>query len=256
MINKKNLENIFSLVFTIKSNAKLILVFNFLISFFLLDISKAEINNFTANPLDIEYLKTKNELDDYIIDYGDTLSIDFQFELFDGKYNVSPEGELLLPEIGETYVRGLTPPALSKLLTNRYSEIMVDPEINVRIEAFKSLRILIEGEIRNPGLYTFPSYSQRKDYLSDPILTARINFEGTLNILNMAKDQKAKVLYTSSSEVYGDCEKMPQDENFLGLIRTTSPRSCYAHGKRIAETLCFDYQRQYKTKKRPKYAYC
>ena len=59
----------------------------------------------------------------------------------------------------------------------------------------------------------------------------------------MAKEQKAKVLFASSSEVYGDCQKYPQDELNLGYINTTNPRSCYAHGKRIAETLCFDYER-------------
>ena len=105
--------------------------------------------------------------------------------------------------------------------------------------------VLDNHKIKFDNLWHLACPASPKDYLRDPILTARINFEGTLNILNMAKDQKAKVLYTSSSEVYGDCEKMPQNENFLGLIRTTSPRSCYAHGKRIAETLCFDFQRKY-----------
>ena len=106
--------------------------------------------------------------------------------------------------------------------------------------------ILEKHQIKFDNLWHLACPASPRDYLRDPILTARINFEGTLNILNLAKDQKAKVLFTSSSEVYGDCEKIPQDENFLGLIRTTSPRSCYAHGKRIAETLCFDFQRKYK----------
>lgn len=106
--------------------------------------------------------------------------------------------------------------------------------------------VLDKHQIKFDNLWHLACPASPRDYLKDPILTARINFEGTLNILNLAKDQKAKVLYTSSSEVYGDCEKIPQNENFLGLIRTTSPRSCYAHGKRIAETLCFDFQRKYK----------
>jgi len=106
--------------------------------------------------------------------------------------------------------------------------------------------VLDKHQIKFDNLWHLACPASPREYLKDPILTARINFEGTLNILNLARDQQAKVLYTSSSEVYGDCEKIPQDENFLGLIKTTSPRSCYAHGKRIAETLCFDYQRQYK----------
>ena len=106
--------------------------------------------------------------------------------------------------------------------------------------------VLDKHQIQFEKLWHLACPASPRDYLRDPILTARINFEGTLNILNLAKDQKAKVLYTSSSEVYGDCVNIPQEENFLGLIRTTSPRSCYAHGKRIAETLCFDFQRKYK----------
>ena len=71
-------------------------------------------------------------------------------------------------------------------------------------------------------------------------------FEGTLNLLNLAKDQKAKFLFASTSEVYGDCDKIPQKEDYLGFISTKSLRSCYSNGKRIAETLCFDFQRKYK----------
>ena len=69
------------------------------------------------------------------------------------------------------------------------------------------------------------------------MLTIRINYEGTFNILNLAKDFKSKLLFVSSSEVYGTSRVKPQDENILVNLSTTSPRACYAEGKRIAETL-------------------
>ena len=77
-----------------------------------------------------------------------------------------------------------------------------------------------------------PIYYQR-----DPLLTIRINFEGTLNILNLAKDSKSKLLFVSSSEIYGTSTLRPQNEKMLVNLSTTSPRACYAEGKRIAETL-------------------
>lgn len=112
--------------------------------------------------------------------------------------------------------------------------------------------LFIEGDILDiqsvdfDKLWHLACPASPKRYLKDPILTAKINFEGTLNLLNLAKDQKAKVLFTSSSEVYGDCKRIPQGEDFLGVINTNNQRSCYSHGKRIAETLCFDFQRRYK----------
>ena len=84
-----------------------------------------------------------------------------------------------------------------------------------------------------------------KKYMQDPILTSRINFEGTLNLLKMAKFNNAKVIFASSSEVYGDCNIIPQDENIFGMINTRSRRSFYSNGKRLAETLCFDFIRNF-----------
>ena len=74
-------------------------------------------------------------------------------------------------------------------------------------------------------------------YQKDPLLTIRINYEGTFNILNLAKDFHSKFLFVSSSEIYGTSIVKPQNENVLVNLSTTSPRACYAEGKRIAETL-------------------
>ena len=80
-------------------------------------------------------------------------------------------------------------------------------------------------------------------YQLNPIKTSKISFLGTYNMLRLAKRIGAKILFSSSSEVYGDPKVHPQREDYRGNVNTNGIRSCYDEGKRIAETLCFDYDR-------------
>ena len=80
-------------------------------------------------------------------------------------------------------------------------------------------------------------------YQSNPIKTAKTSFLGTYNMLGLARRLNARLLLASTSEVYGDPEVHPQPETYKGSVNTTGIRSCYDEGKRIAETLCFDYNR-------------
>ena len=80
-------------------------------------------------------------------------------------------------------------------------------------------------------------------YQYNPIKTTKTSFMGTYNMLGLAKRTGAKLLLASTSEVYGDPEISPQKESYKGSVNTTGIRSCYDEGKRIAETLCSDYQR-------------
>ncbi len=80
-------------------------------------------------------------------------------------------------------------------------------------------------------------------YQHNPIKTAKTSFLGTLNMLGLAKRIDAKFLFTSTSEIYGDPREHPQTEQYHGNVNPIGIRSCYDEGKRIAETLCFDYQR-------------
>tara|TARA_B100001027_G_scaffold216852_1_gene194670 strand:+ start:4295 stop:5227 length:933 start_codon:yes stop_codon:yes gene_type:complete len=82
-------------------------------------------------------------------------------------------------------------------------------------------------------------------YIDDPINTMNISFNGSLNMLNLAKKYKSTILLASSSEIYGDGTNHPQIESFNGEVNTISSRSCYVEGKRIAETLFFDFFRTY-----------
>ena len=79
-----------------------------------------------------------------------------------------------------------------------------------------------------------------------PIETINANFLGTMNMLDLAKHLDARILIASSSAIYGDPEVHPQIESYNGSVNTFGERSCYEEGKRIAETLCFNYKNLYK----------
>ncbi len=80
-------------------------------------------------------------------------------------------------------------------------------------------------------------------YQNNPIKTIKTNVLGTINMLGMAKRVKARILQASTSEVYGNPLEHPQKESYWGNVNTIGIRSCYDEGKRISETLCFDYHR-------------
>ena len=80
-------------------------------------------------------------------------------------------------------------------------------------------------------------------YQYNPIKTTKTSFMGTYNMLGLAKRVGAKILLASTSEIYGDPKENPQTETYTGSVNTTGIRSCYDEGKRVAETLCSDYQR-------------
>jgi UDP-glucuronate decarboxylase len=81
-------------------------------------------------------------------------------------------------------------------------------------------------------------------YQYNPVKTIKTNVMGTLHMLGLAKRIKARFLLASTSEVYGDPEIHPQSEDYRGNVNTIGIRSCYDEGKRVAETLAFDYHRQ------------
>ena len=82
-------------------------------------------------------------------------------------------------------------------------------------------------------------------YQFDPIKTIKTNLTGTINMLGVARKNNACILQASTSEVYGNPEIHPQPESYMGRVNPIGPRACYDEGKRIAETLFFDYYRKY-----------
>ena len=82
-------------------------------------------------------------------------------------------------------------------------------------------------------------------YQHDPVQTTKTTVHGAINMLGLAKRINAKILQASTSEVYGDPDVHPQVESYWGNVNPIGPRSCYDEGKRCAETLFFDYNRQH-----------
>ena len=82
-------------------------------------------------------------------------------------------------------------------------------------------------------------------YQHDPVQTTKTSVHGAINMLGLAKRLKARILQASTSEVYGDPVVHPQVESYWGAVNPIGIRSCYDEGKRCAETLFFDYRRQY-----------
>ncbi len=82
-------------------------------------------------------------------------------------------------------------------------------------------------------------------YQFNPVRTIKANTIGVINMLGLAKTHKARILQASTSEIYGDPLEHPQKESYRGNVNTIGPRACYDEGKRVAETLFFDYHRQH-----------
>ena len=83
-------------------------------------------------------------------------------------------------------------------------------------------------------------------YQFDPVQTVKTNVHGAINMLGLAKRTRARIFQASTSEVYGDPAIHPQPESYRGSVNPIGPRACYDEGKRCAETLFFDYHRQYR----------
>lgn len=118
--------------------------------------------------------------------------------------------------------------------------------------ALKNSRFeFIKHDVREPidldsdAILNFACPASPIHYQSDPVRTIETNFLGIINMLHLARRNKAKLLQASTSEVYGDPLISPQTEEYWGNVNPIGIRSCYDEGKRAAETLCFDYRRQY-----------
>jgi UDP-glucuronate decarboxylase len=101
----------------------------------------------------------------------------------------------------------------------------------------------INGDIEQ--IYHLACPASPKAYQYDSIKTLKTNILGTLNILGLAKDKKARVLLTSTSEIYGNPNVHPQSEEYWGNVNPIGIRSCYDEGKRISETLMMEYNRNH-----------
>jgi len=110
---------------------------------------------------------------------------------------------------------------------------------------------LIEADITVPlklnvdGIFNFACPASPIQYQVDPVRTMITNVQGSINLLRLALENNARILQASTSEVYGDALKHPQEETYWGNVNPIGIRACYDEGKRAAETLFFDFYRQY-----------
>ena len=95
------------------------------------------------------------------------------------------------------------------------------------------------------GIYNLACPASPIHYQKDPVQTLKTSVQGSINLLGLAKRTGAKILQASTSEIYGDPKINPQVEEYWGNVNPIGLRSCYDEGKRAAETLCFDYKRQF-----------
>ncbi len=98
------------------------------------------------------------------------------------------------------------------------------------------------------AIYNLASPASPIHYQRDPVQTIKTNVLGAVNMLGMAKRLCVPIFQASTSEVYGDPQVHPQTEEYWGNVNPIGPRACYDEGKRAAETLFFDYNRQHGVK--------
>ncbi|MCK4523297.1 SDR family oxidoreductase [candidate division WOR-3 bacterium] len=119
-----------------------------------------------------------------------------------------------------------------------------------KLDNFEFIRhdVIFPIYIEVDEIYHLASPASPIYYQQTPIKTVKTNLLGTLNMLGLAKRMKCKILFTSTSEVYGNPNQHPQKEGYFGNVNPIGKRACYDEGKRIAETLMMDYKRQHNVK--------
>jgi len=119
----------------------------------------------------------------------------------------------------------------------------------IKNESIKFVHADVENQIEIDGkfdsIYNLACPASPLHYQKDPVKTLRTNVLGAVNILDFARKKSARVFQFSTSEVYGDPDVSPQSEDYLGRVNQIGIRACYDEGKRAAETLFYDYHRQY-----------
>ena len=134
--------------------------------------------------------------------------------------------------------------ALDNYLTGspeNLSEIRSNPKLEI-IRHDVTIPIYLEVE----GIFNLACPASPLHYQKDPVQTLKTSVHGAINMLGLAKRTGARILQASTSEVYGDPEFSPQQEDYWGRVNPIGIRACYDEGKRAAETLFFDYHRQHK----------
>ncbi|MEI8083193.1 MAG: UDP-glucuronic acid decarboxylase family protein [Actinomycetes bacterium] len=130
---------------------------------------------------------------------------------------------------------------------NFYSSTRANVEHLLRHPRFELMRhdVTFPLYVEVDQIYNLACPASPVHYQRDPVQTTKVSVMGSINMLGLAKRTKARILQASTSEVYGDPTLHPQPESYWGNVNPIGIRSCYDEGKRVAETLFFDYYRQH-----------
>lgn len=145
---------------------------------------------------------------------------------------------------------------IEKLLHEGHSVLGIDDLSTGSLKNIEKYRSherfsFVQHDVREPfvcevdSILNFACPASPVQYQADPVRTIETNFLGAINMLHLARRTGARILQASTSEVYGDPSVSPQKETYWGNVNPIGIRSCYDEGKRAAETLFFDYKRQY-----------
>jgi UDP-glucuronate decarboxylase len=126
--------------------------------------------------------------------------------------------------------------------------VKVDELLSNRNFSFVEQDVTEKIDIRTDGIFNLACPASPIHYQKDPVQTIRTNVLGAINMLEIANKYSIPILQASTSEVYGDPAVSPQSENYWGNVNPIGIRACYDEGKRTAETLFFDYHRQFGVK--------
>ena len=146
----------------------------------------------------------------------------------------------------------------ARLLKEGHSVLCVDNMLTGSLENIAALRnhsqfTYVQHDVTQPfsfeadAIFHLASPASPVGYLEHPIETILVNSQGTYQMLEQARRQKAMFLMTSTSEVYGDPLVHPQPEDYWGNVNPVGPRACYDESKRLGETLTMEHYRQYQT---------
>jgi nucleoside-diphosphate-sugar epimerase len=152
---------------------------------------------------------------------------------------------------------------LVKSLISSYKIIGIDNFYSSSIDSIKEFNNNKNFEFIEANIINMPTINSKIDiifnlacpasppiYQKDPLYTLETNYIGTKNLLELAKSKSSIFIQASTSEVYGDPEIHPQNEEYNGNVNTIGIRSCYDEGKRISETLCYEYRKLFKLQTR------
>ena len=148
---------------------------------------------------------------------------------------------------------------VDKLLANNEEVICLDNFITGSIQNIekyfnnKLFNLIKEDIVNLPSLevdkiWHLACPASPIQYQKDPIYTAKTIFQGTYNVLELARKNKAKLFFASTSEIYGNPNNNSQSEEYFGNVNPNGIRSCYSEGKRFTESLCLNYEKKFKIK--------